>query len=81
MFTCSVNTTNTHLRYMMGSGLRGGARISSSYLCAGRRGVLQDSRASITARKNFGSGRFEAFSAIRREGTSSDWCTEYSLFY
>jgi len=58
-----------------------GARISSSYLCAGRRGVLQDSRASIAARKNFGSGRFKAFSAIRREGTSSDWCTEYSLFY
>jgi len=44
-----------------------GARISSSYLCAGRRGVLQDSRSNITARKNFGSGRFKAFSAIRRE--------------
>lgn len=68
MFKCSVNTTNTHLRFMMGSRLRGGGRISApSYLRTGRRGVFKETCSNITTRKNSGRAHFKALSAIKRE--------------
>merc|ERR1712216_222864 len=68
MFKCSVNTTNTHLRFMMGSRLRGGGRISApSCLRTGRRGVFKETCSNITTRKNSGRAHFKALSAIKRE--------------